>query len=374
MITTRWIRAAVAAVVVPLLAVAAPAPASAKPDPDKLKAAGKRIVAKPPIRGVRPPGGTPTAPPATVELTQSCTPATIKVKATTTCSVTAENTGATTAVVDLGSVTMPPLLFAGATGATTTTPQITKAPRATLAPARAAGPSGIAPDPGNLFGYIPLADFGGNTVRPIGDEEITELDVPSFVFNGKAYTKVGVSSNGYLVAGGGAATDVAPSGTLPGPARPNNVIAPFWTDLDGTGATGILANVLTDGVGSWIVVEWQVNVKGTSSPRVFQAWIGTNGAQDVQYAYRFDTISAPGRPLTIGAENADGTVGVRLPAGTVPTVDLRVTSTGGRPGGAASWTVTLKGVSKGTGKVVSAAKLLGATTPITTATTVTVER
>ena len=73
--------------------------------------------------------------------------------------------------------------------------------------------------------------------------------------------------------------------TGPIPARPNNVLAPFWTDLDGTGAPGILANVLTDGVDTWIVIEWQVNVFGTNDNRVFQAWIGISGPQDIAFSY-----------------------------------------------------------------------------------------
>ena len=49
---------------------------------------------------------------------------------------------------------------------------------------------------------------------------------------------------------------------IPDPARPNNVLAPFWTDLDGTAAEGIrLALIEDQDTGdAWIVVEWQVNV------------------------------------------------------------------------------------------------------------------
>ena len=44
----------------------------------------------------------------------------------------------------------------------------------------------IAPDPGNVFGYIPLAVFGGNTILPVGDERIDNIDVPGFVYNGES--------------------------------------------------------------------------------------------------------------------------------------------------------------------------------------------
>ena len=43
-----------------------------------------------------------------------------------------------------------------------------------------------------------------------------------------------MTSDGYLVAGGGEAADVefVPQ-DMPDPAAPNNVLAPFWTDLNG---------------------------------------------------------------------------------------------------------------------------------------------
>jgi hypothetical protein len=296
------------------------------------------------------------------------------VKRSTSCTITAENTGSTAIAVDVATIPSINLPITATSGATRVTPFLAYAPRVTLPGARPAGPSSVAPDPGNLFGYVPLTVFGGNTVLPLGDEEMTSLDVPGFVFNGTTYTKVGISSNGYLVAGGADATSQAGPGSIPDAATPNNVIAPFWTDLDGTGTTGVLANVLTDGVASWIVIEWQANVAGTNTPRVFQTWLGTNGVQDIQYAYKFDTIADSGQPVVVGAENADGTAGTRLAAGTVPTADLRVVSSEGQPGGKVSYTVTLTGVFRGPGQVLAVATGTALPRPVTTVTPVTVQR
>ena len=81
-----------------------------------------------------------------------------------------------------------------------------------------------------------------------------------------------------------------PCPTGPSPARPNNVIAPFWTDLDGTGRAGHPASPRsTDGVDTWIVVEWQVNVFGHDQPRTSRS--GSDLAttptpsQDISFAY-----------------------------------------------------------------------------------------
>ncbi|RQP09929.1 MAG: hypothetical protein EAS51_10135 [Microbacteriaceae bacterium] len=65
--------------------------------------------------------------------------------------------------------------------------------------------------------------------------------VPSFIYGGEVYDRIGVVSNGYVVVGGGAAGDVEyePPASFPDPATPNNVIAPFWTDLNPADGGGI---------------------------------------------------------------------------------------------------------------------------------------
>jgi VCBS repeat-containing protein len=175
-------------------------------------------------------------------------------------------------------------------------------------------------------GYVPL-DLFGITPTTVGNDEFVKFTVPAFAYNGATHTSIGVSSNGYIVVGGGAAADqncCAPAVGSTDP--PNGVLAPFWTDLDGTGAPGVFAAQLTDGVHEWFVVEWRVNVSGTTSQRHFQVWIGINGSEDITYAYDPADLPADpsGQPLVVGAENLDGTSGASI-AG-LPTQDLRVTS------------------------------------------------
>jgi VCBS repeat-containing protein len=186
----------------------------------------------------------------------------------------------------------------------------------------------VAPDPGTVFGYIPLTAFGGNTITPMGDENLAKLDVPAFVYNGSTFHEITIDANGYALPGDQTAPENNNCCNIGfGTALPNGMLAPFWTDLDGTGTTGVLANVLTDGVSSWIVLEWQVNDFGTTRPRVFQIWIGINGVQDVQYAYRFDTFGErPVGGFIVGAENLDGSQSDGLGLNVMPSSDLRVTS------------------------------------------------
>jgi len=298
-----------------------------------------------------------------VSLTQACAPPSIARGATSTCTVTATNGSPTPAEVTLNTTVNKQLTVAAASAPATVTGVRSARATATLAPE---APGIPAIGPGSLAGFIPL-DLFGTAPTPIGDEDVVNFNVPSFVYSGRSWNRIGVDSNGYLIVGGGTSEDNnccnLPTG--PSAARPNNVLAPFWTDLDGTGAPGIFATVLTDGVSSWIVIEHRVNVFGTTSRRNFQAWIGINGAQDVTYAYDPSALPAnpPGQAFLVGAENPLGQ-GQFLPVGTLPTEDLRVTSSPGSPAGSLTYTVDVVGAAKGTGVVeteMTAPTILGTT-------------
>jgi hypothetical protein len=283
-----------------------------------------------------------------VSLTQSCDADEIHRRDTATCQVEAANNSFDEQTVDLDTRTSRELSVVGASGAT-----VVDAHRAQLHDVTLAGAQPGVPDvaPGTVAGYLPLDGFGV-TPMGIGDEEIVQFTSPPFEFNGQTFTTFGVDSNGYIVAGPTSSEDNEccnlPNG--PSPARPNNVLAPFWTDLDGTGADGIFADILTDGVSDWIVIEWRVHVFGTTSERVFQAWIGLNGEQDIAFAYDPANLPADpnGQPFLVGAENVLGEGDM---AAVLPTGDLRVTSSAFVPGATAAYEVTVRGQRVGGGVV-----------------------
>ena len=256
-----------------------------------------------------------------VELSQSCVPTTVHKYSTTTCDVVATNLGFDTQVVDLKSTTDSKFDIQSAVGATKVNNDTARRDNVTLT---GASPGVPFLEPLGFEGYLPLSIFG-IVPEPIGDEAIFNFDVDAFLFNGVSYTSVGIDSNGYMIAGGGGSADNnccnLPSG--PSASPPNNVIAPFWTDLDGTGAPGISAASLTDGVNDWTVFEWQVNVFGTSDLRTFQVWLGSNGVQDVEMAYAALPTDPSGQAFLVGAENSAGQ-GEFLPVGVFPTEDLFV--------------------------------------------------
>jgi hypothetical protein len=287
---------------------------------------------------------------AQVSLASSCSPTTIPVNGISSCQITATNNSFNTTTIDLRTTLNNKLRVQSASGATIVDNRTVIKPNVSLAGAQPGVPS---VDPGELFGYIPLDAFGITPIA-IGDEDIINFSVPSYVYNGVTYSMLGVDSNGYLLAGGGTAEDNnccnLPTG--PDPAPPNNMVAPFWTDLDGTGAPGIFIGVLTDGVNSWIVVEYRVNVFGTTSSRVFQTWIGIDGVQDITYAYDPGSLPADpnGQDFLVGAENELGQGDMTA---TLPTAGLRVTSTAPTPGASVSYTVNVRGLDAGTGTVTT---------------------
>jgi len=291
-------------------------------------------------------------------LTSVCNPSTISVSAMTTCTVTASNSSGGEAAVAARSSATAGLKIAGATGATldrldgsaSIGPLILAAPK-DATPAIAAGvtPAG---------GYLGLETLG-LAPTSIGDEQNLNFTVPAYVYGDKTYTAVGVDSNGYISVGGTSdAADIsfAPQ-TFPNPAKPNGVLAPYWTDLDGTGAPGIRAGTVTDGTKTWVVVQWNTHVYGDASAvgtRVMQVWIGANGTQDISYAYDTSArgIGTPaGTGLTVGAENVTGSAGAQISG--PPAGSYVITSTPGQPGGSRTYSMVIVGRARGTQALTS---------------------
>ena len=287
-----------------------------------------------------------------VDLTQACNPTTVAIKAgvrQTECTVQATNNSFDEQVVTLDSTTPANMrvVSGSVSGATQVGPGEVHA-EATLAGAAPGVPS-VGP-PG--FGYFGLEQLGV-PATPIGDEEIINYNISPFEYAGQTWDAIGVDSNGYLIVGGGSSQDneccTLPAG--PDPARPNNILAPFWTDLDGTGAPGVFVAVLTGGGLSWLVVEYQLNVFGTTDLRTFQVWIGINGVEDIAYEYATNQADPNGLDFLVGAENiiGQGEMESALPT----SAGLVVTSTDPTPGDILSYSFRARGTSEGSGDMVT---------------------
>ncbi len=99
---------------------------------------------------------------------------------------------------------------------------------------------------------------------------------------------------------------------LPSGDRPNNIIAPFWTDLvlgDNPAGGDVYFGVVEDVSGNWVVVEWwNASEYGTTEPRyTFSLWMKENGS-DIFFNY--SDLGALPSLLSIGVEDASGASGI----------------------------------------------------------------
>jgi hypothetical protein len=277
-----------------------------------------------------------------VPLTKSCSPLAIERRTNTNCSISVTNTTFTDASVVI-TATLPDkelrLVPGSVTNATESDNGLTF--NGTI---RAAQPPNVLIGPGSSPAgeYLPLSLFGVGPVTDVTDDTIINFDVPPFLYAGEVYTRVGFASNGYVVVGGGSGTDVSVSNqNFPNPNRPNNVLAPFWTDLDPPAGGTLRIGTLTDESDTWIVLDWAA-VSEFSLPRVasFEVWIGVNDdahpEEDISFAYGMIQGNGDSGLLSVGAENRSGNRGQNVyfnGLGTLPSngTQLRVTSTPGGP-------------------------------------------
>ena len=263
-----------------------------------------------------------------VKLTQSCSPTTFDVSTEVAhCTATVSNTASSTANANL-SIGGDSLSYHNITDPGVATPSGVGW-AGSLTPAAAPSVTAInnITGQGPNGGYLPLSAFGSSTSVPSGDDTINNFNVPTFYYGGEPYSQVGVVSNGYIVIGGGDTSDLvfAPQ-QFPNAARPNNVLAPLWTDLNPS-ANSIKINVLTDGSTDWIIVDWEgVKNFGDATTHTFEVWIraaggpaGTGpGSEEITYDYGGGTTPAnaatgdPDSGVNWGAENRDGTSGRNL--------------------------------------------------------------
>jgi hypothetical protein len=304
-----------------------------------------------------------------VTLTHSCSPSSFAKGSSSACEVSAQNLAPADANVHVDVNSPDPSGLGVTNAAATVNPDSagTLTPRpdrgfdwdGTLSAALAPTVDSITPG-GSPFGYVPLSAFGVPPIGGMADETIANFNVPGFLWGDETYTRVGITSDGYAVIGGGTGADVefVPQ-TMPDPARPNNVIAPWWTDLDLSQTvpdanTGARIATLSDGSDTWIVIDWEdVATFGTCATTCdahsFQIWIGISGdanpGEDVTMAHGTLGTGA-GNPVNAGAENRDGSSGVNFtPASDT---DWTINTSPPTPGGVVDITYVATGKKAGT--------------------------
>lgn len=199
----------------------------------------------------------------------------------------------------------------------------------------------VSPSP-SVFGYFSLGAFG---IAPLPltcngdcDDGGYFFNVPAYTYNGATYTQTLFSVNGTLEAGSasGGFSSFA-NQDFPDSNEPNNILAPFWRDLNLNAGGNMYIAVLGAGGGTqWTIYEWE-NVPhfGSTDAVTMQVWVANDGtpfAGEIHYVYaRLDNTTVG---ATVGAENSTGTVGTSYfynGNGTAPVVgtDLLVSTLNG---------------------------------------------
>ena len=226
---------------------------------------------------------------------------------------------------------------------------------------------------GPAGGYLPLSLFGIAPTAGVGDETITNFNVPAFYYGGEQYTRIGVVSNGYVVIGGGTSADVnyLPQ-SFPDSARPNNVVAPFWTDLNPESGGAVRVATLTDGVDSWLIVDFDALPNfSNATTHTGQLWFRLDGgagssSEQVTISYGAANAAAgdPGSAMNWGAENRVGTSGVNIASAPANGTEWAVNLSGPTAGG--TQTITYDASSRKAGTYRTIAEMTSDVTPGTT--------
>jgi hypothetical protein len=155
-------------------------------------------------------------------------------------------------------------------------------------------------------GYVAATTVLGLT----GDDAATQVTLPFPIrFHGRSYTAGWIHTNGFVSFGDvSGEPDTWANPTMPTPAAPNAVVAPFWDDLTVDSSASV--RVLTQGTSPnrSYVVEWRNVLLNHTTDRVtFETILFEDGRIGFQYG-AMSTPTQTGAGATVGLENASGTV------------------------------------------------------------------
>lgn len=145
-----------------------------------------------------------------------------------------------------------------------------------------------------------------------------------FAFFGTTFTDVGISSNGYMNFGGGPLGDFS-NDPIPAAATPNNIICPAWDDYNTATAGDIFVQTEGDAPNRRFIVLWSnVSEFAANNSNTFQA-ILYEGTNRIEFRYGDQRPIVAG-DVTIGVENADGTIGFAYDSTTINSGDMLTVS------------------------------------------------
>jgi len=215
-------------------------------------------------------------------------------------------------------------------------------------------PGGPAVDFQDISGTGTAVSFTPTGTFPGGDEGYADVALPfTFPFYGVDKSSIRVYSNGFATFSSTVGNSYTNPAGFPGASSPtdiDDVIAPFWDDLDQSSGGAVYTGTLSDGR---FVVQWDgVPEYGSAgSSLTFQILLSADGAIEFQYGTMTGTLNSN----SVGLENADASIGLEVAANetyvasnkavrfTVPTVWITASPTSGSvaPGASGGFDVDL---------------------------------
>jgi hypothetical protein len=158
---------------------------------------------------------------------------------------------------------------------------------------------------GPVYSWVDITGVGTNMGFTGIDQTIANTALGfNFNFYGNTFSAVNVCSNGWISFTSTATTytNVA----IPNTAEPNNMIAPYWDDIDMSSSPSGAIYYYRDTANGRFIVSY-VNVENYSSTTMntFQVLIYQSG----KIVFQYNTMNGSKTSCTVGIENADGSVG-----------------------------------------------------------------
>ena len=157
---------------------------------------------------------------------------------------------------------------------------------------------------GPVFDWVDISDVG--TELNLFDDDFAEVELPfTFPFFEQEKTDVKISSNGYL-SFGSEATDYT-NDPIPDSEQPNDIIAPFWDDLNPSDGGNIY--YYYDETDEQFIVQYQdIPRFEDSGSLTFQTILEADGS----ILHQYDNMNGTLDSATIGVENVDGSGGLEV--------------------------------------------------------------
>lgn len=182
------------------------------------------------------------------------------------------------------------------------------APTTNITPGAFPG-AGISLAAENLGGPAGCVGIGG-----CDEQSLSIGNLPDINYGGRIYNSVSISANGLIALGTQNMAGTFANQNLPDVATPNNVIAPFWSDLQLFAAddSDIWSARLTVDSEDWLAIEW-VDARLWNEPAgeqyTFAVWINLT-TSEIFFNY-IDLGATPGT-LTVGFEDVAGEIGFSI--------------------------------------------------------------